>query len=86
MDAASRFRYSWEMLNPVEKKTAIYVLRGLSNQEIAKESQLKMKTVEGCVHFILKKFSVSTRTKFMAFYYRESGLLIDELTFELSEK
>lgn len=74
------------MLNPVEKKIAIYVLRGLSNQEIAEKSQLKIKTVEGCVYFVLKKFNVSTRTKFMAFYYRESGLLIDELTFELSEK
>ena len=70
----------------MEKKTAICVLRGLNNQEIAEELQLKTRTVEYHVNFVLKKFNISTRTKFMAFYYRESGLLIDELTFELSEK
>ena len=86
MDATSRFRYSWEMLNPVEKKVAICVLRGLSNQEIAEELQLKTKAVEYHMNFVFKKFNFSSRTKFMAFYYRESGLLIDELTFELSEK
>lgn len=57
-------------LSPAERQVATYVLKGLSNREIAEILQKALATVKVQVAMILRKYDVPSRTRLIALHTR----------------
>ena len=73
MSPHRHFWLCWYQLSLLEKKVCFHFLCGFDNQEIARKLLLKTEIVNDYTTAILKKFNISTQTKFMFFFYQHTG-------------
>ena len=78
MDNQSDFLDLWDDLTLREKEVFSLLVEGLTDKEIAEKLYLSKRTVTTHVYHILKKFGKQSRMSLIAYYYRDSGYLIDK--------
>lgn len=78
MDNQSDFLNLWDDLTPREKEIFSFIVEGKSDKEIAEKLYLSVRTVTTHIYHILRKFGKQSRMSLVAYYYRDSGYLIDK--------
>lgn len=61
------------MLSPAERAVTMQIKKGLSNKEIASALEKSSATVKAQVASILRKMSMPTRARLIAWLHEESG-------------